>query len=136
MSNTVCKKVKLLKHSSKNNNIISFVEQLTGIKYYGHLWKYLKDGIVLCVLINKIKQDSILKINKSRNQFKELENIMAYIQACKRYNIPSEDLFHPLDLYNKTINYSDKVLNNLRSIQNLYNRTLLEKHTIQYTCTM
>ncbi len=40
---------------------------------------YLKDGVVLCELINKIKPGSISKINTSGGDFKMMENINKYV---------------------------------------------------------
>jgi transgelin len=59
----------------------------------------LKDGIVLCKLINKIAPNSVPKINTSGGQFKMMENINLFQKALKAYGVPDIDVFQTVDLY-------------------------------------
>ncbi|KAJ6648952.1 Muscle-specific protein 20 [Pseudolycoriella hygida] len=61
----------------------------------------LKDGQVLCRLINKIKPGSVAKINESGGQFKMMENINNFQKALKAYGVPDQDVFQTVDLYEK-----------------------------------
>lgn len=61
----------------------------------------LKDGQVLCRLINKIKPGSVAKINESGGQFKMMENINNFQKALKSYGVPDQDVFQTVDLYEK-----------------------------------
>lgn len=68
----------------------------------GHAYEdVLKDGIVLCKLINKLQPGSISKINESGGQFKMMENINNFQQAIKNYGVPDVDVFQTIDLYEK-----------------------------------
>ena len=60
----------------------------------------LKDGQVLCHLINKLNGlDLITKINGQKMAFKQMENIEKFLTACKTYGLKDGDLFQTADLY-------------------------------------
>ncbi|XP_066935109.1 myophilin-like [Clytia hemisphaerica] len=59
----------------------------------------LKDGIVLCKLMNKIKPGSISKINESKMAFKQMENISKFLAECEALGMSKIDLFQTVDLY-------------------------------------
>lgn len=59
----------------------------------------LKDGVLLCKLVNVIKQDSVKKINNSNLAFKKMENINHFIAACESLGCKKQDLFQSVDLY-------------------------------------
>eukprot|EP00794_Sanderia_malayensis_P005249 gene5249-5913_t len=61
----------------------------------------LKDGVVLCKLINKIQPGCVPKINSSKMAFKMMENIGNYIEACFTYGLHKADMFQTVDLYEK-----------------------------------
>ncbi|XP_040571493.1 calponin-3 [Lepeophtheirus salmonis] len=59
----------------------------------------LKDGILLCELINKLNPGSVKKINTLNTPFKHRENIELYLKGCENYGIKPQDLFQVNDLY-------------------------------------
>merc|ERR1712212_1312415 len=59
----------------------------------------LKDGAVLCQLINAIEPGSVKKINTMNAPFKQRENIEMYLKACIAYGLKEQDLFQVNDLY-------------------------------------
>ncbi|KAL3313441.1 Muscle-specific protein 20 [Cichlidogyrus casuarinus] len=62
----------------------------------------LKNGIVLCNLMNKLMPDSVKKINADpKMPFKIMENINAFLQAAQKYGVPANDLFQTVDLFEK-----------------------------------
>lgn len=61
----------------------------------------LKDGVILCKLINKIKPGSVSKINEGGATFKLMENINNFQVALKKYGIPDIDVFQTVDLFEK-----------------------------------
>eukprot|EP00743_Colponemidia_sp_Colp-15_P002977 GILK01003220.1.p1 GENE.GILK01003220.1~~GILK01003220.1.p1 ORF type:complete len:246 (+),score=48.85 GILK01003220.1:46-738(+) len=72
----------------------------------------LKDGVLLCKLINKIKEGHISRINSLKSPFKMMENITAYIQSCRDFGVREMDLFSTVDLY--------EAKNIPQVVQNLY----------------
>jgi hypothetical protein len=59
----------------------------------------LKDGVILCELANKISVGSIKRINNSTMPFKQMENITAFLVACRGAGVKSHDLFETVDLF-------------------------------------
>eukprot|EP01134_Creolimax_fragrantissima_P001052 CFRG1052T1 len=61
--------------------------------------EFLKDGIVLCSLINTITPDAVKRVNTSKMAFKQMENINSFLEAVTKYGVPASDLFATVDLY-------------------------------------
>jgi hypothetical protein len=62
---------------------------------------YLRDGQVLCRLMNKLQPGSIKKINTSGAQFKFMENINNFQKALMAYGLHEIDVFQTTDLFEK-----------------------------------
>ncbi|XP_041973056.1 muscle-specific protein 20 [Aricia agestis] len=97
-----------LKLASKRNpeqekEAQEWIETILGAKFPpGEAFEdVLKDGTVLCQLINKIKPGSVNKINTSGGQFKMMENITNFQAAIKNYGVPDIDVFQTVDLWEK-----------------------------------
>jgi hypothetical protein len=59
----------------------------------------LRDGVILCELVNKVKPGSVARISRMNQPFKKMENIDAYIKACAAAGVPQAELFMTVDLY-------------------------------------
>lgn len=59
----------------------------------------LKDGIILCELINTLQPGSVKKINHQKMPFFKMENIGNFLSACESYGVAKSDLFQTVDLY-------------------------------------
>lgn len=59
----------------------------------------LKDGSLLCELINKLNPGSVKKINTMNAPFKQRENIEMFLKGCEKYGLQAQDLFQVNDLY-------------------------------------
>ena len=59
----------------------------------------MKNGVVLCKLMNKISPGSIRKIKESGPAFFLMENIQSFIKAAEKYGVPDEELFLTPDLF-------------------------------------
>lgn len=59
----------------------------------------LKDGSILCQLINVLNPGSVKKINTMNAPFKQRENIEMYLKGCEAYGLKAQDLFQVNDLY-------------------------------------
>ncbi|CAG0920412.1 unnamed protein product, partial [Notodromas monacha] len=62
---------------------------------------YLRDGQVLCRLMNTLQPGIIKKINTSGAQFKFMENINNFQKALLAYGVPELDVFQTTDLFEK-----------------------------------
>ncbi|XP_017880033.1 muscle-specific protein 20 [Ceratina calcarata] len=61
----------------------------------------IRDGQVLCALMNKLSPGAIPKVNTGGGQFKMMENINAFQKAMKEYGVPDVDVFQTTDLWEK-----------------------------------
>jgi len=59
----------------------------------------LKDGIVLCELINCLVPGAVRKINTMKAPFKQRENVEMFLKGCEAFGLKSQDLFQVNDLY-------------------------------------
>ena len=78
------------------------MEQILGEKFPSVAYEdALRDGVILCRLINKLKPGSVPKINTSGAQFKMMENVNLFQKALKDYGVPDLDVFQTVDLFEK-----------------------------------
>merc|ERR1711973_409059 len=77
----------------------------------------LKDGSVLCELINKLRPGSVKKINTMNAPFKQRENIEMFLKGCESYGLVTQDLFQVNDLFEQKNLYM--VVDNLHSLGGL-----------------
>jgi len=79
-----------------------WIESVIGSKFpSGSYEDALKDGVILCKLVNKLKPNSIAKINESGGSFKFMENVNNFQKAIKAYGVPDIDVFQSVDLVEK-----------------------------------
>ncbi|GFY24406.1 myophilin [Trichonephila clavipes] len=64
-------------------------------------YQLLKDGQVLCRLINVLQPGSIpeKKINNTKMAFKCMENINLFLDQVKKLGVPAEETFQTVDLW-------------------------------------
>lgn len=61
----------------------------------------LRDGILLCKLMNRLQPGIVQKINLSGGDYKMMDNLSQFHKACVRYGVPDVDLFQTVDLWEK-----------------------------------
>ena len=61
----------------------------------------IRDGTVLCEMMNKLVPGAVPKINTSGGQFKMMENINNFQAALKNYGVADIDVFQTVDLWEK-----------------------------------
>ena len=113
--------------------IIKWVEETLGEKLPSKdLHEALKSGIILCRLLNCVKEGMIRKYNTRPIALMEMENIKLYLEGCWKLGIPSSCLFVSSDLYKAR--GMNEVLNNLEALSKLaarmtsYKGPILEIH--------
>ncbi|XP_056644358.1 myophilin [Diorhabda carinulata] len=67
----------------------------------GEFEDILKDGVVLCNLMNKLTPGCIKKIQTKGTNFQLMENIQRFQAAAKKYGLPEEEIFQTADLFEK-----------------------------------
>ncbi|XP_053558789.1 calponin-2 [Bombina bombina] len=76
-----------------------WIEEVTGMSIGSDFQQGLKDGVILCELMNKLKPKSIPKVNVSKQNWHQLENISNFIKALSQQGMKSVDLFEANDLF-------------------------------------
>ena len=80
-----------------------WIEMVTRVTQEGSFGSYIKNGRVLCTLINSISPGAVKKIELSSMPFKEMENISSFLKACRIIGIAEHDLFETVDLYEEKV---------------------------------
>ncbi|XP_056373609.1 calponin-2 isoform X3 [Hyla sarda] len=76
-----------------------WIEEVTGMSIGPDFQKGLKDGVILCELMNKLRPKAIPKVNVSKQNWHQLENLSNFIKALSAYGMKSVDLFEANDLF-------------------------------------
>lgn len=79
-----------------------WIEAVLGEKFLTNFGDSLKDGVMLCTMMNKLKPGLIPKIQMSSMPFKQMENVSAFVRACRSIGVAEFDLFETVDLYNQS----------------------------------
>lgn len=61
----------------------------------------LRDGIILCKLMNRLQPGIIPKINTSGGDYKMMDNLSQFQKACVKYGVADVDLFQTVDLWDR-----------------------------------
>uniref|UniRef100_A0A8I3PUS9 Calponin-homology (CH) domain-containing protein n=3 Tax=Canis lupus TaxID=9612 RepID=A0A8I3PUS9_CANLF len=83
----------------KEAELRSWIEGLMGLSIRPDFQKGLKDGVFLCTLMSKLQPGSVLKINRSLQNWHQLENLSTFIKAMVSYGMNPVDLFEANDLF-------------------------------------
>lgn len=67
----------------------------------GEFENILKDGVILCNLMNKLAPGSVKKIATKGTNFQLMENIQRFQAGMKAYGVPQEEIFQTADLFEK-----------------------------------
>ncbi|XP_044259739.1 myophilin [Tribolium madens] len=67
----------------------------------GEFEDILRDGVVLCNLMNKLAPGSVKKIQAKGTNFQLMENVQRFQQAAKNYGLPQEEIFQTADLFER-----------------------------------
>lgn len=61
--------------------------------------KVLKNGVILCRLMNTLRPEKRIRVNDTKIPFKMMENIGKFNDACVEYGLSNADTFATADLY-------------------------------------
>ncbi|KAJ1659926.1 Protein kinase of the Mitotic Exit Network [Dispira simplex] len=77
-----------------------FLESILEEKLPSHnLQLALRDGIILCRVINTLRPGTIKQIAMKDIPFAQMENISSFLHAAQELGVPGSDLFQTVDLY-------------------------------------
>ncbi|KAL5291250.1 TAGLN3 family protein [Megaselia abdita] len=85
---------------------LEWIKEITGepINTSGDMdnfFEVLKDGVLLCKLVNCIEAGSVRKINESKMAFKCMENISAFLACAQKFGVPTQETFQSVDLWER-----------------------------------
>ncbi|XP_064293362.1 calponin-1 isoform X2 [Phalacrocorax carbo] len=80
----------------------AWIEGTTGRRIGDSFMDGLKDGVILCELINKLQPGSVQKVNEPIQNWHKLENIGNFLRAITRYGVKPHDIFEANDLFENT----------------------------------
>ncbi|XP_040393613.1 calponin-2 isoform X1 [Cygnus olor] len=83
----------------KEAELRTWIESVTGQQIGPDFQKGLKDGVILCELMNKLQPNAVRKINRSAQNWHQLENLSNFIKAMASYGMNPVDLFEANDLF-------------------------------------
>ncbi|KRX41521.1 Muscle-specific protein 20 [Trichinella murrelli] len=91
-------------NSEEGKHLLEWIKQITKKEFptdgdYESFAKTLRDGTILCNLINAISPGKIKKINQSKTNFANMENIHQFVQACRDFGVPDQETFQTIDLF-------------------------------------
>jgi len=77
----------------------AWIEAITGEKFPGEYGQSLKNGIILCKLMQKLLPGTCKRICQKGSDFQLMENINAFQAAARKYGIDENELFQTVDLW-------------------------------------
>ncbi|KAG1956088.1 calponin 1, basic, smooth muscle, a [Pimephales promelas] len=77
----------------------TWIHEVTGRTLPEDFMQGLKDGVILCELINKLQPGSVPKVNHSPLNWHKLENITHFVRAIGKYGLKTYDMFEANDLF-------------------------------------
>ncbi|KAJ3019283.1 Muscle-specific protein 20 [Thoreauomyces humboldtii] len=85
----------------RENDARHWIESITGEVFpFDGFQESLKDGVLLCKLVNALSPDSPVRINSSKMPFKQMENINSFLMTLgSKFEVPPHDTFQTIDLY-------------------------------------
>ncbi|KAF1379047.1 hypothetical protein PFLUV_G00171950 [Perca fluviatilis] len=83
----------------KEEELRLWIQDVTGKKMGDNFMEGLKDGVLLCELINVLQPGSVKKINRSSQNWHQLENIGNFVRAITEYGLRLPDIFEANDLF-------------------------------------
>ncbi|KAL4657977.1 calponin-1 [Arapaima gigas] len=83
----------------KEEELRQWISEVTGRRVPDNFMEGLKDGVILCELINKLQPGSVKKINESPQNWHQLENIGNFVRAITEYGLKPHDIFEANDLF-------------------------------------
>jgi hypothetical protein len=64
--------------------------------------QYLRDGTVLCTLLNAIKPGSVPSVSSPSLPYKQMENVSFFLRCCRNsMGVAEHDLFETVDLFDE-----------------------------------
>ncbi|OJA08655.1 hypothetical protein AZE42_05281 [Rhizopogon vesiculosus] len=87
----------------------------------------LRDGVILCQLVNKHCPGTITRIDHREDGFKHTSNITKFIAACSQHGVPSDDILYRDDLIQTTPETLCRVARTITSLIKLFENPVVDR---------
>lgn len=95
----VAKKLASSYDHNLERNISQWISSVSGERQSGSFAEWLKSGVVLCNLANKILPGSATGFKQSSMPFVQMENINRALEAFRRIGVQDTEMFMTVDLF-------------------------------------
>jgi hypothetical protein len=86
--------------TGEEGKVRAWIEEITGEQFRtSPFGDFLKDGVVLCRLVNIVMPGAVKKINDSKMPFKQMENVSNFLKAARKLGVANHDCFETVDLF-------------------------------------
>lgn len=103
LSREVQQKIDQKYDTDLEERLMDWITAQTGVERPGagksEFQMWLKDGSVLCELMNSLNGNKNIKIKSSTMAFKQMEQISMFLTAAEKYGITKTDMFQTVDLF-------------------------------------
>jgi hypothetical protein len=86
-------------YASYERDIQSWIENVTKTPFSGSFADHLRNGVVLCNLVNALRPNTILTINKYNAAFRQMQNVDNFLKVLEKLGISEADRFKTEDLF-------------------------------------
>ncbi|XP_061797613.1 calponin-2 [Nerophis lumbriciformis] len=83
----------------KEEELKIWIEDITGASIGPDFQKGLKNGVILCQLMNTLQPGSVKNVNRSSTNWHQLENLTNFNKALIAYGLKPHDIFEANDLF-------------------------------------
>ncbi|CAF0764097.1 unnamed protein product [Rotaria sp. Silwood1] len=102
MDIAIKRKIAAKRDPNLDREVQEWIEAIIGEKFPDVPYEEaLKDGVILCKLMNKLQPNAIPKYTTSGGSFKFRENISLFQNAARDYGLADPELFQTIDLFEK-----------------------------------
>ncbi|KAH7926017.1 hypothetical protein BV22DRAFT_388481 [Leucogyrophana mollusca] len=90
----------------------------------------LRDGVVLCQLMNKHQPGTIARIDPREDGFKRTSNVTKFLAACSTQGVPSDDLFYRDDLIESTPETLCRVARTIIALLKVFEKPAIDRSKV------
>ncbi|KAM3582073.1 Protein kinase of the Mitotic Exit Network [Umbelopsis sp. WA50703] len=94
----------------------------------------LKDGVLLCNLVNKLRPDTIKQVGAKDLPFIKMDNITRFLQGARKLGLNTAQLFETIDLFEAKD--MTAVVNTILTIEKMHTRRKLSEPIIKYKTSL
>jgi hypothetical protein len=84
---------------SAESQVQEWIESVTKQPFSGGFEEHLRNGVVLCNLVNGLRPNTITTINKYNAAFRQMQNIDNFLKVVEKLGVAEADRFKTEDLY-------------------------------------